>query len=162
MKNIFRRIKDSEVAAGYDLIVARTNWLNQQGIPQWSRPIPEAVIRERQRMGGFFGYWSGDRLVAVVCLLASSVSEWDDLLQGKYLYLATLTSALQYKGSQYGRACVLAACQYARENGYENIYLDCMDHQGRLPAFYTELGFEILDRKQSAEGRVDILMVKAL
>jgi hypothetical protein len=61
--------------------------LNQKGISQWSQPIPEHVILDRQKAGRFFGYWSNEELVAVVCLLDKSVSDWKDLLQGKYFYM---------------------------------------------------------------------------
>lgn len=162
MKNVFQKIEHGEINAGYNIIVGRTNWLKKQGIRQWSQPIPENVILERQKAGRFFGYWSDDKLVAVVCLLDKSVSDWKDLLQGKYLYMATLASDIRYKGNKFGQACAVTACQYAKESGYEKIYLDCIDNQGALPSFYTELGYKILEKKKSEDSRIDILMVKYL
>ena len=162
MKNVFRKIETVEIEACYNIIVGRTNWLNKQGIRQWSQPIPENVILERQKAGRLFGYWSNDELVAVVCLLDKSVSNWKDLLQGKYLYMATLASDIRYKGRKFGQDCAVAACQYAKENGYEKIYLDCIDNQGALPNFYTKLGYKIIEKKKSEDSRVDILMVKYL
>ena len=162
MKNVFRKIEDVEIKASYNIIVGRTNWLNKQGIRQWSQPIPENVILERQKAGRFFGYWSNDELVAVVCLLDKSVSNWKDLLQGKYLYMATLASDIRYKGRKFGQDCAVAACQYAKENNKKKIYLDCIDNQSALPNFYTKLGYKIIEKKKSEDSRVDILMVKYL
>jgi GNAT superfamily N-acetyltransferase len=162
MKCVFRKIEGSEIKAAYSIIVGRTNWLNEQGIPQWPMPIPESIIVSRQQAGNFFGFWKGDELMAVVCLLEKNVSDWGNSLHGKYLYMATLTSDVRNKGKHYGQQCAIAAYQYAKENGYERMYLDCVDNQGRLPEFYAQLGFEIIDKKTAPDGRVDILMVKNL
>ena len=158
----FGKLAAGEIEEGYNIIIGRTNWLNQKGIRQWSAPIPEAVIRQRQKAGMLFGYWVNDELVAVVCLLDKSISDWGDKINGKYLYMATLVSDIRYLGRKYGWACATEAFTYAAESNYEKIYLDCVDNEGVLPDFYTQLGFDILDRKVISDDRVEVLMVKNL
>lgn len=162
MENVFRQIAAGEIAAGYLLIVGRTDWLNQKGIRQWHRPIPETVIRKRQADGDFYGYWVNDELMAVVCLLEYSVTAWGDLLQGRYLVLASLVSSLAHAGQGHGRQCVLQACEYARLAGYERVYLDCVDNAGVLPNYYSHLGFLQMGSQTMPDGRQDVLMAKDL
>src|SRR5258706_16453569 len=102
MESVFRHITVDEISEGYQLIVERTNWLNQRGIQQWNQPIPETVIRQRQAEGNFYGYWVDGALVVVACLLEQSVTAWDDQLHGRYLYLATLASRVTRAGQGYG------------------------------------------------------------
>jgi len=162
MSKNFRKIEASEIQAGYQIIVDRTNWLNERGIHQWFKPIPYEVIDQRQQAGNFFGYWVQSELHAVVCLLDKSVSDWGNLLTGKYLYMATLASALQHKDQGYGAECVLEACEYSRKNGFEKIYLDCADNHGMLPRFYSQLGWKFLESKNHSSEPVTALMVKEL
>ncbi len=162
MSGVFRKIETSEIQEGYNIIVARTNWLNQQGIPQWTQPIPFEVISQRQAAGRFFGYWANGGLTAVVCLLDKSVLDWGDQMLGNYLCMATLASAVQYKGKGYGEECAIEACNYSKTNGCERVYLDCVDNDGALPRFYSKLGFEILNTTSYAGGFKIVLMVKNL
>jgi len=162
MESIFRPLRLDEIPEGYRLIVARTDWLNQKGIRQWPAPIPEEVIRRRQAAGGFFGYWAGKELAAVVCLLGQVPPVWGDRLQASHLYLATLASAVAYAGRGYGYQCVLAACEYARQAGYERIYLDCVDNARALPAFYQRLGFRQIAARSEPDGRQVVLMSRKL
>ena len=162
MKVVFRKVEENEIKAVHDIIAARTDWLNQQGIHQWPRPLTEDILRERQQAGRLFGYWRNHELVVVVCLLEKAVLDWGDLLQGKFLCMATLAGDLRYQGKGNGQACAIAACDYARERGYEKMYLDCVDYQGILPGFYTRLGFQSLGQKILPDGRTLILMVRPL
>lgn len=162
MEPIFRRITPDEITEGYQLIVERTNWLNQKGIRQWNEPIPERVIRQRQADGNFYGYWNDNQLMAVVCLLKKSVTEWGDKLQGKYLYLATLASSIIHAGQGYGSKCVLSACEHAQRENYERIYLDCVDNAKALPRFYLQLGFQQIGEQIEPDGRQEVLMMKEI
>ena len=162
MENAFRQIADGEIAAGYRLIVERTDWLNQNGIRQWPRPIPEAIIRQRQADGNFYGYWVDDELMAVVCLLKHSATAWGDLLHGNYLVLASLVSSLAQAGRGHGRSCLLQACEYTRRAGYEKLYLDCVDNAGALPGYYARLGFLPVETQTLPDGRRVVLMAKVL
>lgn len=162
MPALFRRISDDEFAAGYGLIVERTAWLKEQGIQQWPAPIPEAVICNRQAAGEFYGYWVDDELMAVACLLEKSVADWGDRLQGKYRYLATLASRLSHAGQGHGGACVLQACEHARQAGCGKVYLDCIDNAGALPRFYARLGFTPVDEQRLTNGWKDVLMARDL
>ena len=162
MKTEFRCLTVEEIPAGYRLVVERTDWLNQKGIRQWDEPLPEAIFRQRQADGSLYGYWVEDELVAVVSLLGRSVSDWGDRLQGSYLYLATLVSAVRYVGQGYGSGCVKAACEYAGKMGCGTVYLDCVDTLGALPAFYRKLGFEQIGEKIWQGERRVVLMVKDL
>ena len=162
MEPVFRRIMQDEIAEGYQLIVERTDWLNQKGIQQWKRPIPDSIIRQRQAEGHFYGYWVGGVLMAVVCLLEKSILDWGDKLPVKLLCLATLASRLSYAGYGHGSNCVMSACEHARQMGYKKIYLDCVDNAKALPDFYIKLGFRQIGEQVIPSGWRVILMSKDL
>ncbi len=162
MESVFRHITVDEISEGYQLIVERTNWLNQRGIQQWNKPIPETVLKQRQAEGNFYGYWVDGALMVVVCLLEHSVTDWGDKLYGRYLYLATLASYVAHAGQGYGSSCVMAACEYARQAGYERIYLDCVDNARALPNFYLRLGFQQIGEQDKPNGWRVILMIREL
>jgi len=54
------------------------------------------------------------------------------------------------------------ALDYLTTRGVAEAYLDCMDHQGILPAFYRSFGFSKIDRKTDVNGRVDVLLKRRL
>ena len=67
-----------------------------------------------------------------------------------FLWLSTLAVRRDRRGA--GRRTVVAAEDYAFGAGHQAMYLDCVDRDGALPAFYSGLGWRQLERREVWPG----------
>jgi len=68
------------------------------------------------------------------------------------------------RGTGLGKQLMLEAMQWAKENGYKQVYLESMPELSNAVNMYEKLGFERLDRSLGNSGHdgCDIWMLKQL
>lgn len=142
----FRRLNADEFDAAYAILREVTDWLLGKGIRQWASVLPEDVYRKRQDAGQNYGLFHDSELAVVVSLLPYLPAYWEDYpVDAPYTCLATLATALRFKGHDYGREMLQQVEAFCEEQAVPTLYLDCA--YGFLPDYYASLGFQPLTRR---------------
>src|SRR5437870_9469274 len=94
-----------------------------------------------QRMRGWLAGIGGD-LAVVLSVVQGTPAEWADCIseQGTW-WLQNVATAQAFRGRRLGEVAVGMAGEHLAELGVRDVYLDCTDVRGFLPAFYERLGF---------------------
>ncbi len=147
MKTEFRKIRDDELDASYQVIVDATEWLLSKGIRQWLAPLPRGVWDKRQDSGQNFGLFCDGELAVVLSLYTDAHPKWKmELGCGSQWWLYALATAAPFRSNGLGRCAVAEAEAYLKDMGVQQLCIDCVA-SGFLPGFYTSLGYELLARK---------------
>ena len=126
MKLTFRQIADYEVEEAYEIICEVAAWLLGKGVNQWQEPLPKEVYRQRHRKGFNYGLWVGERLAGIVSLTDDSPKYWkDELPQAPFVWLTTLVTRADFKGTAFGRRILEFAEKHVWDTGIRRICLDC-------------------------------------
>ncbi len=146
MKTEFRKIRDDELDASYQVIVDATEWLLSKGIRQWLAPLPRDIWDKRQDSGQNFGLFCDGELAVVLSLYTEVHAKWKtELGCDSQWWLNTLATAAPFRSNGLGRRGVAEAEAYLKDMGVQHLCIDCVA-SGFLPGFYTSLGFEFLAR----------------
>jgi predicted N-acetyltransferase YhbS len=144
----FRRLKPDEMDAGLAIISEVTDWLLSRGIRHWAQPLPREMYAQRQKNGENYGLFADKELAAVVSLIEYQPEYWQRYLpKSPYKWMATLASARKYKGQRLGELAIGEAEHFLALDGTPAIYLDCVYGDGKLPEFYTWLGYQAVARE---------------
>ncbi|MBQ8781781.1 MAG: GNAT family N-acetyltransferase [Oscillospiraceae bacterium] len=100
----------------------------------------------------FWCMFDGERMIGVAAVKELSESN----CELKSLYLLE-----KYHGKGYGKRLLDAGVGYAREHGYEKMYLDSLSTSTRAIALYRKNGFVDVEKYNQSE-RSDVFMVLAL
>jgi ribosomal protein S18 acetylase RimI-like enzyme len=154
----FTRIEESEFDQMYKIIQDATAWLNEKGIRQWERPIPEGIMRRRVAAQNVYGLWVDDSLACVISILARYPAGWEQIQDVDYHFLTTLALDPQLHHKQLGRTCLDMSIAQLTQNGETHIYLDCVDNQDVLPHYYEQAGFRRVAERTGPDGKKWVLM----
>jgi ribosomal protein S18 acetylase RimI-like enzyme len=149
----FTRIEESEFDQMYKIICDATGWLNEKGIRQWDRPIPEGIMRRRVAAQAVYGLWDEDSLVCVVSLLARYPAGWEQIPEEEFHFIATMALDPAYRHKGLGKTCLEMGIAQLVEGGEEHIYLDCVDNQDVLPLYYEQAGFSRVAVRTGPDGK---------
>jgi GNAT superfamily N-acetyltransferase len=149
----------------YALVKEAFEWLTLKQFPNWL--VPHQSYFRRHANGENYGLFVDNVLRAVVTLTDDYPTIWRQSIQHQdFIWLATLASARDAANVHYGKILVRFAEQYVASQGKPAIYLDCYYGNGKLPLYYEQCGYELLERKMVVfddESRHDsALMVKEL
>ena len=142
---LFKQLQpeSAELRQAYELILETSTWLKTKGIKQWENPISfndYQLAAEREEV---FGLMIENELMGSVTLTKIKDPYWIDE-RGPSIYLHRLIVSRSHKGKGYGEMILAWSQQYARENGYSFLRLDCRDSNPILKAYYSSQGFESL------------------
>jgi GNAT superfamily N-acetyltransferase len=145
---VFRELRPAEAARGYEVYLQAFAWLKAKGIRQWLVPFPEAAYRQRLQRGENFGVWVGDALAAILSVAYESSPYWAEETGNQSVWwLGTLATATIFRGHGLGRHTITEAVNFLAAKGASEVFLDCVDNCGFLPAFYVDVGFSEIARK---------------
>lgn len=144
----FRRLRDSEFDDAYAILSEVTAWLASKGIRQWHQTFPRDMYEARQARGENYGLLVDGELAAVVSLLEERPDYWaEHLPEANFKWLATLAAARRFSGQKLGELAMSEAEHFLAQEGFSEIYLDCVYGNGTLPRFYDSLGYKEVARK---------------
>ncbi len=145
----FRRLKADEFESAYAILAEVTAWLLSKGVRQWLQTFPREMYAERHTRGENYGLFVHGELAAVVSLLDERPDYWDaELPEGGIRWLATLAAARKFSGQKLGELAMSEAEHFLAQEGVDDVYLDCVYGNGRLPQFYASLGYKDVARKE--------------
>lgn len=132
----------------YFSCVQKDKYLSQIESYEWSAAKFLATLLKENRLQQTLGNWGklfllvdGDALISFVtlsaqdCIADPNITPW----------LGFFHTAPEYRGNRYGRLLINAVCDFARESGFDEVYL-ATDHIN----LYEKYGFTYL------ENRIDI------
>lgn len=133
--------------------------------PNWL--VPYESYYQRHLNGENYGLFVDKVLRAVVTLTNDHPNIWHQSIKHKdFIWLATLASTREVSKVQYGKTLVQFAEQYAASQDKSAIYLDCYYDNGKLPLYYEQCGYTVLERKmivfEDGSKHDSVLMVKEL
>ena len=139
---VLRRLAANESDLGYSIYMEAFRWLNAKGIRQWLVPLRRDIYENRQEHGENLGLFIGEDLAVVLSVVRGTPAEWADCIseQGTW-WLQNVATAQAFRGRELGEVAVGMAGQHLAQLGVRDVYLDCTDVRGFLPAFYERLGF---------------------
>jgi len=141
----FRKILSGEFESAYSIVYESALWLENNEFPCYL--VPEERYYERTVAGENFGLYVNSTLCAVVSLTHDFPAAWETYISHKdILWLGSLASLRNDEHKGYGKLLVHKIHQYASLTQIAAIYLDCYFGDGRLPAYYENLGYEALHR----------------
>ena len=88
----------------------------------------------------FFLFYDGDKPMAYLKLREGY--EPEELLGTNSIEIERLYCIQEYVGKQVGKILMQTALDYAKEHGYETVWLGVWEHNPRAYAFYLKWGFE--------------------
>ena len=139
---VLRQLAASESELGYSVYMEAFRWLNAKGIRQWLVPLRRDIYDSRQKHGENFGLFIGTDLAVVLSLVQDTPAEWTDRISERGTWwLDNLATAQPFRGRRLSAVAVGMAGEHLARLGVRDVYLDCVDAGGFLPAFYERLGF---------------------
>ncbi len=139
---------DGELALAdfVDVLEEAGQWLWDRGIPQWepgSNRAQQARLRELVRSGCLLRATQGDDTLAGCILSPERYEAWEGVA-GDAVYLHKLAVRRAAAGTGLGARVVARAEDWAREQGFPVLRLDCWDGNASLRGYYRSLGFREL------------------
>jgi GNAT superfamily N-acetyltransferase len=161
----FKQLSADDFNEAYALVKEAFEWLKSKQFPHWL--VPRQSYYTRHANGENYGLLIDSVLRAVVTLTNDYPAIWSRSIKHQdFIWLATLASARDVANVQYGKILVQFAEQYVASQGTSAIYLDCYYSNGKLPLYYEQCGYQLLERRMIVfddESRHDsVLMVKEL
>jgi GNAT superfamily N-acetyltransferase len=166
MRNMeFKQLSPDDFNKAYALVNDASEWLKLKHLPNWL--VPSEIYYQRHADGQNYGLFVDNVLRAVVTLSNDYPHIWRQSIKHQgFIWLATLASAREVSKVEYGKILVQFAEQYAASQGKSAVYLDCYYSNGKLPLYYEQCGYKLLERKMVVfddESKNDsVLMVKEL
>jgi GNAT superfamily N-acetyltransferase len=161
----FKQLSADDFNEAYALVKEAFEWLKLKQLPNWLVPYQSYYTRHVNSEN--YGLFVDKVLCAVVTLTDDYPEVWRQSIKHRdFIWLATLASARQVSKAPYGKILVQFAEQYAVSLGKSAIYLDCYYGNGKLPLYYEQCGYELLERKmivfEDGSKNDSVLMVKEL
>ena len=153
MNYAFRRARETEILAIFDLYVRRVRWMDEVGICQWNRTdylsaYPQAYYREELQKGNLFVLEDEAGTLCGAVVLLRQDERWAGCAAQRALYVHNLVADRKAKGA--GKTILRKTEFLARESGLQAVRLDCAAENETLNAWYEEQGY--LPAGTCAEG----------
>lgn len=145
---VFRQLSADEFDSGYEIYLTAFDWLKAKGIRQWLVPLARPIYETRHQRGENYGLFVDGHLAVTLSLSCGTPREWADVVsKPRTWWLQTLATAQNFRGRKLGELTVRIAEAHLVEQQVKDLYLDCVDAAGFLPAFYARLGFVKLEQR---------------
>lgn len=145
---IFRTLESSEVEAAYSIYMDTFNWLKKKEIRQWLVPKKQELFEKDRANKGLYGLFVGNMLACIACMDIIASGGWSDItLASNALWIYRLAVADFFRGRKLGEYMMERLKDCARTMNKSHLYLDCVDVDNFLPAYYEKLGFRRLGAK---------------
>ena len=158
-----RKLKDSEMAQGLSLLHGNLQWLEENGIRQWSAEFIKRAYSEYQKVGENFAFEHENQIVAVLSIHKTVPSYWRKVLNSlDHRFLSKLAVDVSLRGQGFGRRALQAAQQLLRDEKVQELFLEVSHEEGFLVQYYIELDFVVVDRVdvQCESGTYDMVLMK--
>lgn len=145
---VVRRAEPGDVAIVEGFIEGALAWMDQVGIPYWSRS--EFGTGEVARWVAD-DLWIAERDGAAVGsfkLQSTDPEIWPEAKPREALYVHRLVVAREHTGSGVGTSMLRAAERVTASLGIPYVRLDCGAPVKRLVRYYTEAGYRFIDERQ--------------
>ena len=161
----FKQLSADDFNEAYALVKEAFEWLKLKQLPNWL--VPYQSYYTRHANGENYGLFIDKVLRAVVTLTDDYPTIWRQSIKHQdFIWLATLARAREVAKVPYGKILVRFAEQYVASQGKSAVYLDCYYSNGKLPLFYEQCGYKLLERKMIAfedgSKHDSVLMAKEL
>ena len=161
----FKQLSPDDFHEAYALVREAFEWLNLKHLPNWL--VPYESYYKRHVNGENYGLFVDKALCAVVTLTNDYPKIWHPSIRHQdFIWLATLASTREISNVQYGKTVVQFSEQYAASQDKSAMYLDCYYGNGKLPLYYEQCGYKLLERKmiifEDGSKHDSVLMVKEL
>lgn len=128
MNDTFRRARETQIPAIFDLYVRRVRWMDEVGICQWNRTdylsaYPQAYYREELQKGNLFVLEDETGTLCGAVVLLRQDERWADCAAQRALYVHNLVADRKAKGA--GKTILRKTERLARESGLQAVRLDC-------------------------------------
>lgn len=139
----FRELRDEEIPTVFELILARIQWMDEQGIKSWNTTnyierYPISYYYEKQQNHEAFAVVErGSGRILSAGVLLQEDERWED--DSPSLYVHNLVADIRVKGA--GSAFLQCAEEYAHSLGKEYLRLDSIEGNPAITLFYERLGF---------------------
>jgi hypothetical protein len=145
---MFRALTDTEAESAYDIYLSAFAWLRARQIRQWLVPTQRdtyfAYVINRE----VFGLFDSAVLLAVGRLCYEQNLHWKDITgEQNHWWLSSLVVRRNSTYPEKGRSFVFAGLSYLKRRSCDGLYLDCVNNNEFLPAYYQSCGFERLSQK---------------
>lgn len=128
MNDTFRRARETQIPAIFDLYVRRVRWMDEVGICQWNRTdylsaYPQAYYREELQKGNLFVLEDETGTLCGAVVLLRQDERWADCAAQRALYVHNLVADRKAKGA--GKTILRKTERLARKSGLQAVRLDC-------------------------------------
>lgn len=161
----FRRIKDNELDAAYNIHCSLVEDMLNRGIKQWLRPIDKTKLLNRQEKKENYGLFNKENKLMVFLSLIERLDyhEWKGwFTNAPTIWLNTVSVNIHNSEKGLGKLAIEKAIIYLQQKGIKELYLDCVIGDGFLVKYYQNLGFSIIGetRAQYRSGVFDLVLMK--
>jgi GNAT superfamily N-acetyltransferase len=147
----FRNLKDCDVENAYSILCWRIEYLLSKGIKQYEYPYPpKDVFVIRQKNNFNYALYDDKKLALIVSLIQNYKPDgWiNEIKKDNFLWVTSLFSSKEYKGRNLGYVILDKIDTYAKEKGYNSLFLDCFLGDGFLVKYYNQKGYKEIARKE--------------
>jgi ribosomal protein S18 acetylase RimI-like enzyme len=122
-------------------------WLKDKGIPQWINPFSSEWIKKRLNENEFYKAQANNETIAIFRLLHNDPFIWGEQSE-KAIYIHSLAVRRKYHGKGIGRYLLEWVEEFANNNKYKYLRLDCMAENAALCNYYAQAGFLACEVKE--------------
>ncbi len=159
--SLIRRIHEAEVDACYALILEASLWLRHKGIQQWEEPISRSEFQKAVNLKEVFVLTFDEQIAGSVTLSNHKDFYWGEVTESA-IHLHRLVVSRAHKGQDYGKMLLNWSREYAAQEGYKFLRLDCRATNQYLREFYQAQGFTFKGIGQGAQYEYALFEASAL
>lgn len=149
----FRKLLSSELDSGYAVLIEAYEWLNARGSCQWPHRFPYEKYCKWHERGLNYGFFSNEKLTAVLSLVEEADDRWRDYLSGAcVMWIRAVAGSNRHRKKGVGRHAIQAAVHRIVIEQGRPLFLHCFKGSGFLPAYYGRLGFKTLSETKLENG----------
>lgn len=140
----FRKAQPEDVDDIIRIIAERIRWMDEKNLYQWNRTnymqrYPREYFLARIDAGEFYLAYTPQEIVGIMALFTED-ERWSEDEPKNCYYVHHLATKPNCSGA--GKALLSFCEQLSKQEGKEEIRLDCQKGNERLNAFYQSLGYE--------------------
>ena len=138
----FQKLTAKEAPVVYNMVVARVDWMNEQGLRSWNttnylQRYPLSYYEKKAEEGLLYGLVNEDGAVLSAGVLLLRDERWPD--QAEAIYLHNFISSMEAPGA--GSAFLREMEQFAAAQGITLLRLDVIEGNTAMNQYYENRGY---------------------
>jgi len=141
---IFIKSNYSNKESVFDILLESAKWLHSCGVNQWPldwlykvKPKIETSVEN----GNFHILYAHGEIAGIIEITIDPQEIWDSI-EGNSVYISKFAIPKKFKGNGVGSLILKIIKNYAFENRFTSIRLDCSGSNEKLKEFYRSNGFK--------------------